>query len=78
MAQTRGQPDKTTANEDMIRHMVINSLRGFNVKFKQSMVRWYFVQTQVTHGVEIYFHITNIVERKVEKNHPLIGITSST
>ena len=34
MAQTRGQPDKTTANEDMIRHMVINSLRGFNVKFK--------------------------------------------
>ena len=34
MAQTRGQPDKTTANEEMIRHMVINSLRGFNVKFK--------------------------------------------
>ena len=34
MAQTRGQPDKTTANEDMIRHMVINSLRGFIVKFK--------------------------------------------
>ena len=34
MAQTRGQPDKTTANEDMIRHMVINSLRGFNVKFR--------------------------------------------
>ena len=34
MAQTRGQPDITTANEDMIRHMVINSLRGFNVKFK--------------------------------------------
>ena len=34
MAQTRGQPDITNANEDMIRHMVINSLRGFNVKFK--------------------------------------------
>ena len=34
MAQTRGQPDKTTANEEMIRHMVINSLRGFNVKFR--------------------------------------------
>ena len=34
MAQTRGQPDITTANEDMIRHMVINSLRGFNVKFR--------------------------------------------
>jgi len=34
MAQTRGQPDVTSANEDMIRHMVINSLRGFNVKFK--------------------------------------------
>ena len=34
MAQTRGRPDVTSANEDMIRHMVINSLRGFNVKFK--------------------------------------------
>ena len=34
MAQTRGQPDITNANEDMIRHMVINSLRGVNVKFK--------------------------------------------
>ena len=34
MAQTRGQPDITTANEDMIRHMVMNSLRGFNVKFR--------------------------------------------
>ena len=34
MAQTRGQPDITTANEDMIRHMVINSLRGFNIKFR--------------------------------------------
>ena len=34
MAQTRGQPDITSANEDMIRHMVMNSLRGFNVKFR--------------------------------------------
>jgi 5'-3' exonuclease len=34
MAQTRGQPDVTNANEDMIRHMVMNSLRGFNVKFR--------------------------------------------
>ena len=34
MAQTRGQPDKTNANEEMIRHMVMNSLRGFNVKFR--------------------------------------------
>ena len=34
ITQTRSQPDKTSANEDMIRHMVINSLRGFNVKFK--------------------------------------------
>ena len=34
MAQTRGQPDVTNANEEMIRHMVMNSLRGFNVKFR--------------------------------------------
>ena len=33
MAQTRGKPD-VKPNKDMIRHMVINSLRGFNVKFK--------------------------------------------
>jgi 5'-3' exonuclease len=34
MVQTRGQGD-VKPNEEMIRHMVMNSLRGFNVKFKQ-------------------------------------------
>jgi len=34
MVQTRGQAD-VKPNEDMIRHMVINSLRGFNAKFRQ-------------------------------------------
>ena len=34
MVQTRGQSD-VKPNEEMIRHMVMNSLRGFNVKFKQ-------------------------------------------
>jgi len=33
MVQTRGQAD-VKPNKDMIRHMVINSLRGFNTKFK--------------------------------------------
>src|SRR6056300_332447 len=33
MAQTRGKSD-VKPNKEMIRHMVINSLRGFNVKFK--------------------------------------------
>ncbi len=33
MVQTRGQGD-VKPNEEMIRHMVMNSLRGFNVKFK--------------------------------------------
>mgnify|MGYP000994253809 CR=1 FL=1 len=33
MAQTRGQGD-VKPNEEMIRHMVMNSLRGFNQKFK--------------------------------------------
>ena len=32
MAQTRG---KEEANLDMIRHMVINSIRGYNLKFKK-------------------------------------------
>jgi len=32
MAQTRGQEE---ANLDMIRHMVINSIRGYNLKFKE-------------------------------------------
>jgi hypothetical protein len=31
MAQTRGQAEP---NKDMIRHMVLNSIRGFNTKFK--------------------------------------------
>ena len=33
MVQTRGAPD-VKPNKEMIRHMVVNSLRGFNVKFK--------------------------------------------
>jgi len=33
MVQTRGQAD-VKPNKEMIRHMVVNSLRGFNVKFK--------------------------------------------
>ena len=34
MAQVRGKGD-AKPNKDMIRHMVLNSLRGFNVKFKE-------------------------------------------
>jgi len=34
MAQTRGKSD-IKPNKEMIRHMVINSLRGFNLKFKE-------------------------------------------
>ena len=32
MAQTRGKAD-VKPNKDMIRNMVLNSLRGFNLKF---------------------------------------------
>ena len=34
LAQTRGKSD-IKPNKEMIRHMVINSLRGFNLKFKE-------------------------------------------
>jgi hypothetical protein len=34
MAQTRGAIDELP-NKDMLRHMVLNSLRGYNLKFKQ-------------------------------------------
>ena len=34
MAQIRGKAD-VKPNKEMIRHMVLNSLRGFNVKFKE-------------------------------------------
>lgn len=34
MAQTRGKAENIP-NKEMIRHMVINSLRGFNLKFKK-------------------------------------------
>jgi len=33
MAQTRGQP--ILPDKEMVRHMVINALRGFNIKFKE-------------------------------------------
>ena len=34
MAQIRGKAD-VKPNKEMIRHMVLNSLRGFNVKFRE-------------------------------------------
>ena len=34
MAQTRGQLEEMP-DKDMLRHMVLNSLRGYNLKFKQ-------------------------------------------
>ena len=34
MAQTRGKGD-VKPNKDMVRHMVLNSLRAFNIKFKE-------------------------------------------
>jgi len=34
MAQTRGKSD-VKPNKEMVRHMVINSIRGFNLKFKK-------------------------------------------
>ena len=34
MAQTRGQVDELP-NKDMLRHMVLNSIRGYNLKFKE-------------------------------------------
>jgi 5'-3' exonuclease len=34
MAQTRGQLDEIP-DKDMLRHMVLNSIRGYNLKFKQ-------------------------------------------
>lgn len=34
MAQTRGKSD-VKPNKEMVRHMVLNSLRGFNLKFKE-------------------------------------------
>src|SRR6056300_1663014 len=37
MAQVRGKGD-VKPNKEMIRHMVLNSLRGFNVKFKNDCV----------------------------------------
>ena len=34
MAQTRGQLNGL-ADKDMLRHMVLNSIRGYNLKFKE-------------------------------------------
>ena len=52
----------------MIRHMVINSLRGFNVKFKSKYGNMVLCSDAANPWRKDIFHITNIVERKVESS----------
>ena len=56
MAQIRGKAD-VKPNKEMIRHMVLNSLRGFNVKFKEEFGDLVLCSDASDLGVEIFFLI---------------------
>ena len=61
-----GNSDVTSVR-DMIRHMVINSLRGFNVKFKNKYGNMVLCSDAGDLGVEIYTHY-KYSRRKVEES----------
>ena len=61
MAQTRGQP-----NIDMFRHMVLNSIRGYNLKFKEEYGTQILCADSDKTRVENTFLITSIKENKLD------------
>ena len=56
MAQIRGKAD-VKPNKEMIRHMVLNSLRGFNVKFKEEFGDLVLCSDAGDIGVESFFQL---------------------
>ena len=66
MAQIRGKAD-VKPNKEMIRHMVLNSLRGFNVKFKEEFGDLVLCSDAVILGVESFFLITNTAENRHDR-----------
>ena len=73
MAQIRGKAD-VKPNKEMIRHMVLNSLRGFNVKFKEEFGDLVLCSDAGDVGVESFFLITNTAENRHDRTVRLIGI----
>ena len=62
-------------SEDLVRHMVLNSLRAHNKKFRKEYGDMVMPVIVKTYGVEKYFLTTKQVEKQVVKNQIMIGIT---
>ena len=76
MAQVRGKGD-VKPNKEMIRHMVLNSLRGFNVKFREEYGTMVLCSDAGDPWRRDFFpNYKYIVENKVDKMVHLIGIIS--
>ena len=75
MAQIRGKAD-VKPNKEMIRFMVLNSLRGINVKFKDEYGEMVLCSDARDPWRKDFFLITNTAEKHKDKMVHLIGITS--
>ena len=73
MAQVRGKGD-VKPNKEMIRFMVLNSLRHINVKFKEEYGDLVLCSDASNPWRKDFFLITNIVEKQQDKMVHLIGM----
>ena len=68
---------QTKPDEDMVRHMILNSLRMYRSRFVMNTVNWFFVMTPNTTGGEIITLNISTVARRVENPIIKIGLPSS-
>ena len=67
--------DNLELGEDLIRHMVLNSLRGHNKKFRKQYGEMVIACDRTTYGEELYFLIIKQAEKQIERSLNMIGNT---
>ena len=63
------QNNNDEIEEGMIRHMVLNSIRLYNVKFGEKYGEMIIACDDKNYWRKIYFHITKHTEKQIEKSH---------
>ena len=71
MVQINGR-QAVDLNEDFVRHMILNSLRAHNKKFRKEYGQM-VIACVVMYGEELLFLITRQVEKQIEQNLNTIG-----
>ena len=75
MVQINGR-QAVELSEDLVRHMVLNSLRGHNKKFRKEYGEMVIACDQRMYGDEKFSQITKQVEKQIVKNQITIGMLS--